>query len=182
MGNIFFTSDHHFGHTNIIRHANRPFASVEEMDEALITNWNNLVGRSDTVYHLGDFSFHRRDKTAEILDRLNGAIHLVKGNHDRRMHSSLFRMFQSVSDLKEIKVADQSIVLCHYAMRVWNKSHYGAWQLHGHSHGTLQNIPTYLQFDVGVDCWGYLPISFDSVKVVMENKTWQPVDHHGRNQ
>ncbi len=130
---IFFTSDTHFGHANIIKYCNRPFESVNQMDEVLINNWNSVVRPDDEVYHLGDFSFADPKK---YVYRLNGKIHLIKGNHDYRRKDRLFLEagIVWVKDLFELKKVDPNIVLCHYAMRVWPKSHYGAWQLYGHSH------------------------------------------------
>lgn len=80
---IFFTSDLHLGHANVICHCNRPFASVEEMDETLIRNWNQRVKTNDTVYVLGDLMFRNQKPPEEYLDRLKGRKHLITGNHDR---------------------------------------------------------------------------------------------------
>jgi calcineurin-like phosphoesterase family protein len=80
----------------------------------------------------------------------------------------------------EIAVEGQDITLCHYALRVFNKSHHGSWHLYGHSHGTLPDDPNSLSFDVGVDCHNYFPISLDQVKKIMSKKTWKPIDHHGK--
>ena len=76
---IFYTSDLHLGHANIIRHCNRPFASVEEMDEVLIDNWNAKVTNADTVHILGDFMFRNKRPPEEYLFRLKGKKHLVVG-------------------------------------------------------------------------------------------------------
>ena len=81
--NIFFTADHHFGHANIIKFTERPFTSLEEMNEELIKRWNEKVSTKDEVYHLGDLSLGNADFTKEVLDRLNGKIYLIKGNHDK---------------------------------------------------------------------------------------------------
>lgn len=81
MSNIFFTSDTHFGHTNILQFCNRPFHSVQEMNEALINNWNNVVRPEDTVYHLGDFAFGGSQLWNDVLSKLNGHIYLILGNH-----------------------------------------------------------------------------------------------------
>lgn len=78
----FFTSDTHFYHSNIIWFCNRPFANVEQMNEAMIRNWNSVVGQDDVVFHLGDFCLGGSAEWIMILDRLNGHIHLVLGNHD----------------------------------------------------------------------------------------------------
>lgn len=83
----YFTSDLHFGHKNIIKYEDRPFSSVEEMDEFLIYKWNSKVGKNDEVYILGDFGFVSGTRANELLDRLNGKKFLIKGNHDSMIHS-----------------------------------------------------------------------------------------------
>lgn len=178
MPNIYFVSDTHFGHANIIKYCNRPFASVEEMDEAMIERWNAKVGPSDTVYHIGDFSLAKDHKAIpEYRRRLNGHIHLIYGNHDwKRMQ--FLKGFVEIVPYKEIEVGEQKIVLCHYAFKTWNKSHYGSWNLHGHSHGSLGRDLTSKQLDVGVDCWNFTPISYDELVVEMAKHTFVPVDHH----
>ena len=177
MGEIWFTADTHFGHGNIIRYANRPFASVEEMDEALIERWNERVRPRDTVYFLGDLSLHRRARTEEIVDRLRGQIHVIRGNHDRPAYAIRER-FTSFQDYLQVRVGDRFIVLFHYALRIWDKAHRGAWHLHGHSHGSLPDDPHARSMDVGVDCNDYYPFSFDDVAARMEAKDYRPVDHH----
>lgn len=178
MNEVFFTSDTHFGHANIIRYSNRPFKSVLEMDECLINNWNKKVSKDDIVYHLGDFCFGRFYEDVErYRSKLNGSIHLIKGNHDK--FKTLFRNnFASVQNFREEIIFGQKITFCHYAMKVWNCSHYGAWQLYGHSHGSLPDDPSSLSFDVGVDCFNYSPISFGEVQVIMSKKTFKSIDHH----
>lgn len=181
MPDTWFTSDTHFGHGNIIEYSNRPFDDATDMDEHMIINWNACVKPEDTVYHLGDFSFHKPARTLKILSRLQGQKYLVWGNHDKYNRND--REFQShwgwTRDLADIKVGSQRIVLCHYAMLVWNQSHRGAWQLHGHSHGTLRESHTSLRCDVGVDCWSYTPVLYDELAAKMAKKTFDPVDRHG---
>ncbi len=181
--NVFFTSDLHLGHANILKYSNRPFRTIEEHDEALVVNWNAKVRSSDTVYIVGDVSFHKPDKTNRLLDRMHGQKILVKGNHDKNFDQ---RRFASVHDMLTVKVEDpdtrdgvQRIVLLHYCMKVWDKSHYGTWHLHGHSHGSLKDDPNALSIDVGVDCHNYYPISYQEVKAIMATKTFKPIDHHG---
>ena len=175
----FFTSDTHFGHANIIKHCSRPFASIEEMDEALIQNWNAVVGPEDTVWHLGDFCMNRASAEAgRFRARLNGTIHLVWGNHDRRT-PDYAALFASVQDLAEVKVAlppgdNKTIVLCHYAMREWRNSFRGAWHLFGHSHGSLTDDPIALALDIGVDCWGFRPVGVEDIARRMALKQWRP--------
>lgn len=176
MGNLFFTSDLHFGHANIIEHCGRPFGSVQEMDDALIDNWNNTVHPGDDVWVLGDFTFRNFQQTQDILSQLEGNKKLILGNHDKVIVENRDKflsrsLFQEIADLKMIHgPGKQRIVLCHYAMRVWNQSHRGSWQLYGHSHGNLLDDPFLLSMDVGVDACEYRPISFDEVKAHMETK------------
>jgi calcineurin-like phosphoesterase family protein len=157
--------------------------SVNLHDETLIANWNAKVPLDGIVYHLGDFCFDER-KAHSILDRLNGQIFLIKGNHDKKINSFKHR-FGWVRDYYELNVEDpqggrQMIVLCHYAMRVWNKSHHGSFMCYGHSHGSLEDDPHAKSFDVGVDCHNYEPISYNEVKKIMAKKSYyRPVDHHG---
>jgi len=169
--NTFFTADTHFGHRNIINYCKRPFTSVEEMDETLIQNWNNVVQPLDVVYHLGDFCFGNPWK---YLDRLNGYIKFIAGSHDKELSKQIYKTEDGnmmirkfiYGSLLEIKLDEQLIVLCHYSMRKWNKSHYGSWHLYGHSHGNLP--PLGLSFDVGVDTNDYYPYSLDDVSNKMK--------------
>lgn len=174
----WFTADTHFGHTNIIKYTNRPFANAKEMDEALISNWNARVRPEDNVYHLGDFALNTPSECMDVLDRLNGNIHLVRGNHEASAEACSDR-FVWVKDYHELLIEDQdahrgqqSIVLFHYAMRVWNASHHGNWSLFGHSHGTLADDPTSRSIDVGVDVHNLFPISYQEVKDIMAKKNW----------
>lgn len=183
---IHFTSDTHWGHTNIIKYSNRPFDSVEDMNEALIANWNAVVKYDDTVYHLGDFAFLPYDNLKRTARRLNGTKHFIYGNHDKEIHrheADLIRSgtFASIQNYYELKHDGQFIVLFHYGQRVWNKGHHGSIHLYGHSHGSLP--PQGKSVDVGVDCkeitHEYRPVSFDEVMAYMSKREFQAVDHHG---
>ena len=177
---IWFTSDTHFGHKNILKYTDRPFSSAEEMDNILIENWNNRVKGDDEIYHLGDVALCSPKKLREILARLNGKIYLIRGNHDKSAEACRDR-FEWIKDYYELEVSDpdgyqgkQLIVLFHYAMRVWQASHYGTYHLYGHSHGELPDDPNSLSFDVGVDCHNYAPINYDEIKSIMKKKSWSP--------
>jgi calcineurin-like phosphoesterase family protein len=181
-GNIFFTADTHFGHTNVIKYCQRPFSSVQEMDDVLIENWNKTVSKTDRIYHLGDFCFHTSQMAKKYFHALNGCKFLVKGNHDRTPATKL--PWVEIYDTKEIKIDDQPVWLSHYAHRVWNKSHHGSIHLYGHSHGGIP--PFGKSFDVGVDCWDYTPVSWDLVlktveKFIMMDNTVKKTDHHTDN-
>jgi calcineurin-like phosphoesterase family protein len=193
----WFTSDLHLGHANIIRYSNRPFSSVEEMDDAIISNINELVKPDDLLWFLGDFCFGPRDtngfirKAENYRRRINCRnIILIWGNHDpdpfswkkeERQRAELFRqLFSEDYHLRVTQVNRQRVSLCHYAMRVWDKSHRGAWHLYGHSHGSLPDLQDSLSFDCGVDCHAMKPVSFPQVQAIMSKKSFRPIDHHGR--
>ena len=177
---VWFTGDTHFGHSNIIKYCGRPFKSVEEMDQTLIDNWNSVVKPGDLVYHVGDFSFHRDPKDVEeLLENLNGEILLVRGSHDKVFYRYVIL---DAPYIRELHIGP-TIILCHYAMRVWPKSHYGSWHLYGHSHATLPEILSpdngriprgAFSFDVGVDAWNFTPVSFAQVEARMYKKGWYP--------
>lgn len=181
MSNVFFTSDTHFGHEGILGFRTA-FTTVREMNECLIDQWNAVVKSGDRVYHLGDFALWRRGDEGGLIDlcnRLRGQIYLIRGNHDSAAEHRLVRgRFVWIRRLEGLTVEKQFMVMCHYAMRTWDRAHYGSWQLHGHSHGGLAQLPGYKQMDVGVDCHGFTPISFEQVRAVMATKTFAPVDHH----
>ncbi|MCF4165509.1 metallophosphoesterase family protein [Zavarzinia compransoris] len=164
MPSTFFTSDTHFGHERMVRL--RGFASKDAMDAALIERWNRIVGPDDTVHHLGDVSFRNTSETRDILERLNGTLHLVEGNHDSRQIRNLPR-WASVSQIAEIKLDGLPAVLCHFRMAVWNRSHHGALHFHGHCHGAMAGDSQCL--DVGVDtAWADLgPIGNDTIRRVL---------------
>lgn len=165
MSDIFFTSDQHFGHENIIKFCNRPFSSVSEMNTIIIEKYNSVIGPGDTVYHLGDFCFDQYPDS--YFRRLNGNKVFIKGNHDRKPVFSL--NWNGIHDIFNLNINKQNIVLCHYAMVVWNKSAHGGWHLYGHSHNTLKE-PANFSFDVGVDSWDFYPVSLDQVAQKMEWK------------
>jgi calcineurin-like phosphoesterase family protein len=156
------------------------------MNKALIENHNSVVGKNDTVFHLGDFCFGDVNLGEEFREQLNGNIVLIKGNHDKIQNNQIKHLFNGVYDYLKIKVKDdeaeggwQKIILCHYAFRVWDGSHRKSWNFFAHSHGTLPDDPNALAIDVGVDCHNYTPISYQQVKNIMAKKNFIPVDHHG---
>jgi calcineurin-like phosphoesterase family protein len=177
--NTFFTSDHHFGHVRILELSSRPFKDVDEMDEKLILNWNSVVQPGDVVWHLGDIMMGTKPPET-YLDRLNGTIHLVLGNHDKKA-LRVRQRFASISRVAEVVVDGQQITMCHYAWKIWPDSEHLTWMLYGHSHGDMvdEHDLDSLSLDVGVDCHNYFPISFDQVRELMKLRRFTPVDHHG---
>lgn len=180
MGKIFFTSDHHFGHENIIRFCDRPFADAKEMNEVMIERWNEKVKPKDEVYHLGDFGLTYMENLATILDQLNGKKYLIAGNHEGAAKQNPHK-FEWIKDYYELKVKDpdckngvQRIILFHYAMRTWRGAGRGNWHLYGHSHGNLPDLEDMLSFDIGVDAHDFYPLSYEEVKAIMKTKNWVP--------
>lgn len=183
---VFFTSDTHFGHANIIKFCNRPFLNINDMNEALIENWNKVVSDGDTVFHLGDFAFGGSNVWNEILPRLNGQIYLILGNHDRKnIRQGFMKHFVAVEAQMQIEIEGRSIYLNHYPFLCyggsWRNEKDAVWQLFGHVHsGPNQEIgmdnsrlsvlfPT--QYDVGVDNNNYAPVSYKEVKEIITNRS-----------
>ena len=180
---LFFTSDTHFGHENIIKFCNRPFANAQEMNETLINNWNRVVGPDDTIFHLGDFAFGGSYLWNNMLDRLNGHIHLVIGNHDRKnLRQGYVQKFDSIYPQLQINIDGRSVYLNHYPFLCYGGSYRGdkdaVWQLFGHVHSgpfstgkddeRLKMLFPY-QYDVGVDNNNFTPISWEDVKIRIKN-------------
>lgn len=188
--NIYFTSDFHIGHQNILRFDQRPFENLEQMHQTLIKNWNNVVEDEDTVFYLGDLSWGKPEYTKWFIHQLKGKIRYILGNHDRMRDIVNLGRFESIHEYgTEISIVDkdsnrgrQDIVLSHYPFYVWNKHHHGAFMLHGHSHGSLvkKNDPIYERkiMDVGCNMTNYTPISYGEVKKIMSKKEIKTVDHH----
>jgi len=169
---IFFTADTHWGHRNIINYCQRPFSCIKEMDEALIVNWNKVVGKDDIIFHLGDFAMGGPTEWNRILDRLNGRIYLIMGNHDYKTISKGVDRFEDVSMQMKINVKGQKIYLNHYPFLCYSGAYRNTWQLFGHVHTCAacsstdsprlkMMLPT--QYDVGVDNNDFAPISLTRV-------------------
>jgi calcineurin-like phosphoesterase family protein len=185
---VFFTSDTHFNHSNIIRFCDRPFVDVEEMNETIIANWNRVVGEEDILFHLGDFCLGGVTEWNRFLDRLHGHIYLILGNHDlRNMRPALMERFEQVSMGMCIEVEKQKIYLNHYPFLCFDGGYSNVWQLFGHVHtrvnntgleaGRLQYLyPT--QYDVGADNNDFTPLSFAQVKEILQKQKENGVGNH----
>ncbi len=157
---VFFTADTHFGHSAARPFHRRPFADTAEMDTAMVRRWNAAVAPDDEVWHLGDFAV-RHPAPGPLLEGLHGRKHLITGNNDPADIQAL-PGWTSVAPYMELQVDGTLLVLCHYAFRTWRDMAKGAFNLHGHSHGRLR--PQTRQFDVGVDVWGFRPITLTDLK------------------
>lgn len=183
---IYFTSDTHFGHTNIIEYCNRPFSNIHIMDQVIFDNINEVVGYEDTLYILGDFCFKGK-KPLEYRLRINCPnVHLILGNHEKRTdfypddRTVDMNGFVSIQEVKEIIYCNQRIYLSHYPHRSWPASHKGSYMLYGHVHSKLDHedrISNRKTLDVGVDNtvnynkpFGQ-PWSFKEIQALFKHKT-----------
>ncbi len=172
----FFTADTHFGHSGIIRLAERPFRSVDEMDAALIAAWNARVGPDDRVFHLGDFCFKGSKRAAAVLERLQGRIVFLRGNHDTD-NTAMLERWESVHDLLEVKAGGVRVTLCHYPLLEWPGAWRGDVHLHGHTHGRVP--PNRQRCDVGVDVWGFQPVTLEEIRARLETApAYHPSDYY----
>lgn len=185
--NVFFTSDFHLFHNNVLKFDNRPFENVYEMHHVIEKNWNEIVQENDVVIYLGDLSFARREDKEivdSMLNRLKGEIHFVMGNHDKIEEMRKITRFKTVSDYLEVRITHpiisgvgssmltktETLFCCmHYPIYSWNKSHHGSIMCHGHCHGNLhhgEDTSFYNNrkvIDVGCMLHDYKPISYSQV-------------------
>lgn len=160
--NAFVISDTHFGHANIIKYCNRPFANVQEMDEVLIANWNSVVKPGDIVYHLGDFSMDRKHDIVRYKGMLNGEINLILGNHDRRSKAYYFsRGFNLCVDSLLLKMPDGKTV--YMSHRPYYVTRYGSVHLHGHIHDKPDKLSPKWNINCSVEVQDYKPLPFEEV-------------------
>ena len=182
FSNIWFTSDLHFWHKNIIAHCNRPWATPEEMNEGLIENRNSCVGSNDLVVILGDMFFCGTNKAKEIMKRLNGAKHLVRGNHDwgviKPHRAEEFGFYKVTDGVETGALGGTPVALCHfpYAGDHTTLERYkdkrpvdaGLWLLHGHVH-SLWKING-RQINVGVDVWNWKPVHAGQLEEIIHGR------------
>lgn len=182
MPKTMFISDLHFGHKNVLSFDNRPFSTIEEHDQKLIENWNKRVSADDSVWILGDISFHGPKKTLEILKQLNGHKYLIKGNHDWQTlrNPDCWAQFREIHDYHELILPDYNrVVLCHYPIPCFNRHYYGAYHLYGHVHSGFEyNMMEHIKHDMAalydkpcnmynvgcmMPCMDYTPRTLDEI-------------------
>jgi calcineurin-like phosphoesterase family protein len=164
---IWFSSDWHLGHTNIIKYCDRPFDDSQQMDRAILNNYILNINDDDQVYLLGDLGFNYK-YLDRILSTLPGHKYWIPGNHDRKFIGRLDKYFIQTSPLLEINYNNTTIVMCHYPMVSWHKSCYGSIHLFGHCHGSYK--PNSKSLDVGVDSWNFKPVSVDTILNTIKGK------------
>ena len=185
---VWFTSDLHFWHKNICKYCNRPFETMEEMNQALIDNWNSVVKEDDTVFVLGDMGFCGYDNLYPLMFRLNDKKYLAQGDIDS--DKIVFRLYEAniiegyykmheVTIIGDEECPDQQLTLCHFPMIDWPNKERGAWMVHGHQH-QLPETPScsVMHWDVGVDKNNLKPVSFEQLKI---NITTQFVTRNNEN-
>ena len=179
---IYFTSDLHFGHKNILQfQKNRKFESIEEMDKTLIKNWNNKVKDNDEIYILGDFTLKKDEEyISNILNQLNGKKYLIKGNHDYWVKKeSLVNKFEWIKEYYELKYNKEKFILCHYPFEEWNGSrNNSSYHLHGHLHSTdtynqITKAIKFKKYDVGIDANNFSPVSIDDIVGFFHDRNWE---------
>ena len=162
---IYFTSDTHFYHTNIIVYCNRPFENVFEMNNAIIERWNAIVNSDDTVYHLGDFAFGKYYRISSTLEQLNGSVHLIRGNHDRSVSAMKRAGFADVYNSLSLELDGTKLFMSHKpltdAPHLKEQIDKANIHLCGHVHTRwLRHGKT---INVGVDKWDFQPRALDEL-------------------
>jgi calcineurin-like phosphoesterase family protein len=169
MPNIFFISDTHFGHLGVCKFLRsdgitplRPWDNIEEMDEALVKNWNSVVKPNDSIYHLGDVVINRR--FLATLDKLNGSKRLILGNHDIFNHSDYTKYFKRLHG--SLKIDD--FILSHIPLHPDSVPYWATANIHGHIHANDVDSPLY--YNVSVENINYTPISLEDLRIQVKLK------------
>lgn len=167
---IYFIADTHFGHQNILKFSNRPFANIVAHDKALISNWNSVVKPNDDIYILGDLMMSNDGKKAnKLLSQLNGKKYMIIGNHDKYLNDPAFdkSLFVWIKPYYELQYNHIKFVLFHYPILEWNGFYRDAFHLYGHVHNTkmdyFKKTLSKRAINVGVDLIGFTPISIDEI-------------------
>lgn len=167
--NVWFVSDEHMSHQNIIKYCNRPFKNVNEMDQCIIDNHNSVVNDNDIVFHLGDYTMIPKHEQVmkTFVNKLKGTNIFIMGSHDRWLKNN-----KNINQIVDITIENQPIVMCHYPMHLWPRSHYNSWHLFGHAH--FFNTHFGKTYNVSVDLNNFYPISYEQLKNIMKDKPNNP--------
>jgi calcineurin-like phosphoesterase family protein len=170
---IWFISDCHFFHENIIRLAGRPFANADEMTETLINNWNEVVKPDDFVFNLGDFCWSGDYNVWErLIGRLNGKQFLILGNHDqRKVVVKIQNLFVDIRERVELRHDEKRFMLDHFPQYEWNGSYHHVRHLHGHIHEKDSDIAKTTSYNVSVERNNYRPVSLQEINILFENQS-----------
>ena len=178
---IYYIADLHLGHANVIKHDDRPFNSVEEMDNYLIDSWNSRVTDKDTVYIVGDFCYRSSNTPDYYLKQLKGHKILISGNHDHHLlkNKVACSYFDDIQSIKVVNDNKRNIVLCHYPLAEWNGFFRDSYHIYGHIHNNKNQAYQFMkQFDnaLNAGCMlnNYMPVTFD--ELVINNKLFKEGD------
>ena len=180
----FFTSDTHFGHTNVLMYDKREYKNIIVHDEDLISKWNETV-KDNNIYFLGDFGLSSPGYLETIMNKLSGNKFFIKGNHDKKPMVHLYKKYGTfLGNLEEVVIEGKNIVLCHYALRTWRGSGRGSYHLYGHSHDNLDHTEYGKSMDCGVQSAYRLfkerrPISFNEINNILKGR--ELTFHHTRD-
>lgn len=178
MSKIFFTSDLHFNHDREFIYGPRGFKTVQEMNGALIRNWNETVGKDDDIYVLGDFFLGTDyEYIKEVLNKLNGRIHLVSGNHDTPSKITEYTNWNNIveiADALRIKYKKREFFLCHYPVltaSLEQDSNRAVINLFGHTHSKdkfYEDRP--YMYNVAVDANDNKPVEIEEILTAFNDK------------
>ncbi len=169
---VYFTSDCHFSHRNVITFCNRPYEDINHMNKCLIENWNSVVTNNDDIYCLGDFAWNfSPSQLSEIMKQLNGHKHLISGNHDKQKMHIKSQLWESVEYYKHLKIDKKRIILCHYPIFDFDCAYHKSIHLYGHIHkqqdfdeiSKIHRNKGFYSYCVGVDFNNYTPIKFEDI-------------------
>lgn len=189
----YYVADLHFGHENVIKFDNRPFTNVDEMDFALMENWNARVTDEDHVYILGDFCYRAKEKPSWYLKQLKGKKHLIQGNHDQKLlqDKEAIEQLESIEKMQFVKDGGNAIVLCHFPLAEWNGFFRGGWHIYGHIHGKCHKTFGYMKkleraLNAGCMINRYQPVTFgelveNNTKFIIEEKEKCCIIHISEN-
>jgi calcineurin-like phosphoesterase family protein len=173
-----FTSDLHFGHSNVIKFDQRPFENVDEMDHALIELWNSRVQPEDNIYIVGDFCYRNTHPEEWYLQQLKGHKHLVIGNHDAKLlkNAAAMEYFESVDKMMHVVEEGRHICLCHFPIIEWHGYYKGHWHIYGHIHSRKSDTYTFMKtreraLNAGCMINNYMLVSFN--ELIENNRRFQ---------
>lgn len=178
----YFASDYHWDHTNVLKYDERPFVTIEDHDKYIVECHNKIVRPTDHFWFIGDLSLGDLKEAELKLRDMNGIKHFIKGNHDHDETIDIYKRCGIYHGEQVTIVIDgQKIILNHCRMYVWPNSHHGSWNVHGHSHGTLNKIPWGKCIDVGINIRDYYPLSFPTIKFIMDSRDILITDHRRKS-
>jgi calcineurin-like phosphoesterase family protein len=193
VSDVWFTADTHFSHRMLVEKGHRPFATVEDMNDALITGWNETVRPGDVVWHLGDWAMGPARAHLPILGQLHGTVHLIAGNHDApwpgfrdaHKHQAVWVAagFASVQAFARRRIGGREVMLSHFPYEgdhvdgdrggQYRLRAEGLPVLHGHVHDAwlIRSHGPTVQVNVGVDVRGFRPVHLDHLAAVLAVET-----------